>query len=331
MLPRPSLHPPPRPPQDYVDAEGNLKEDIALPDGAKDGKKKAGAPAGDGGEGGDGGAAAPPKKRRRTGGKRGGGGGPPPTGGAPAAAGGGGGVFGFFGSGLSNFTMADVKKLLGGGGGAAAAPVPLGGPTVGGAAGVPLPGLGGGAAAPDRGVTTGFLGSLPGGGAAAAAGAPPGSAFAAAAGLAGAPPPLAAALPLAAPLQLSGGLAPAAVAPAAPGAGWQDASLAAFRPAIESQLGAGRALAQVVDPPSAPPAGAPGSLVKGVVYCEAPGGGGAGAPGGPGATYGAALWDGSRLVDHGARVRSCVCGGAAVGALRPPGGKVALCRQRRRC
>jgi len=121
-------------------------------------------------------------------------------------------------------------------------------------------------AAFDRGVTTGFTGALP---ATAAAG---GSAFAAASGGAGQAGVL---LPEVVPLSM-----------------WQDAALQQFKPVIEQELGQGYTVQQLVDPP---PASAGGSQIKGVVYSQS--GGASGAQ----PTYGAALWDGTRLMDHGSK------------------------------
>ncbi|KAI8465531.1 MAG: hypothetical protein J3K34DRAFT_525267 [Monoraphidium minutum] len=260
--------------EDYVDGAGNLKEDIHLPSGAKEAAdtkaaaresaKTASAAGGRSGKRARKGAAAAAAGGGGAAGAGGGAGGAPPAGAV-------------MGAGLANLSMADVKRLLAGGGGALPPPLM-------------------GAGAPDRGVTTGFVGSFPAG--------PPGpgaSAFAAAAG--------GLELPAFAP-----GLALAGSAPgggAGGGAAQWGAVLQEFRPRIEAELGAGRAIAQLVEPPAAGGPGAPGgggggapgaggTLVKGVVYTQpAPGGGRRAGSGG--VAYGAALWDGARLVDHGTK------------------------------
>lgn len=296
----------------YVDDNGNLKEDIQLPEGAKEG----------GGGGGGGGGRGGSKRKGKDGSgsdtaaAAAGGGGPPGmvdtgagaaiVGGAAASTSGmgaGGAAGGLFNSSLANLSMADVKRLFQNSMGA---PQLLGG------------------AAEGRGVTTGFTGMLPNPASAPGASAfgPPASAFAVAAGIGssnGLGPDLPLQLPtVSLPAGVDGaaaqqmpqqqGLAPELLAAFGPpgNAGWQEL-LQQFRPCIELELGQGRFIQQLVDPPSVPAgANGVGSLIKGVVYTQQP------AASNGDAMYGAALWDGSKLVDHGTKVRrlGCVRGGA---------------------
>lgn len=325
----------------YVDADGNLKQDITLPDGAK--------PADPSGGGGGAGSSGPKSggggsKRRGargsgeddTGGQ---GQGIPSIASAPMMAGVGpgtapgiagldpGAAGSLFSSPLANLSMAEVRRLLQGATGAAGA----------GPAQQPL----GGAAVPmssARGITTGFLGALPStlAGSHQSYQGPHTSAFAAAAN--GLGPDLPLQLPA---MPLSGshadgdhGMPPPAMQqqqqqqqPAPQhglsagllamlgnaGAGsngaagettnWQELLRQQTRPLIEQGLGEGRAIQQLVDPSPPPGTGGAGveSFIKGVVYTEAAGGGGGGSKGQGGTTYGAALWDGTKLVDYGTK------------------------------
>jgi hypothetical protein len=190
------------------------------------------------------------------------------------------GIGGIFSSTLSSITMADFRRLLGGGGG---------GDAGGGAAAVQL-----GAVGADRGITTGFTGPI------LATAATPGGVPFNGGGAMGQLPEVAA---------LSHQLPP--MDAASYHEFWEQ-----FKPVIQGELGEGRTLQQLVDPPAAPAAaaaaaggsgssaattssaGLDGSLVRGVVYSQSvPGKGGR--KRGNSLSYGAALWDGARLQDHG--------------------------------
>ena len=324
----------------YVDAGGNLLEDFELPapgggGGGGGGGGRAPKASGSGGDGdgdGDGSGAKAGGAKARGGAKAGGGGAvrarksarkpaaaaaaappaafAPPDAPAPApsmmaSVGGGGALPGLFSSPLANFSMAEMRRLLGGisgsdGGGHGAAQTAAAAAAAAAAAPRAPPGHA-------RGVTTGFTGPLP------PVGPPDDTAASAFASLAG-------------PSQ-HGGMPP----PAAP---WHHVAAqqeqqqqqqqldAKLLPAIRAELGAGRAVTELVAPP--PGLHLPTSQVRGVVYTQAPpaataaaaaAAGGSARRGGGGATarqqqqqqgqqqptFGAALWDGQRLVDVGAR------------------------------